>query len=86
MSNLRRKRSSENSEKEKEVVYFNSKMSRVIDEVIHSERDRNLLKRRLLDDITLFNLAEEFDLSPRQVQRIVTKGEYLVFKYYEDIE
>ena len=31
--------------------YTNSEVSAVIDEVIHSERDRKLLKRRLIDGI-----------------------------------
>ena len=40
----------------------------------HAERDRNILKRRLIDGICFEPLAEEFDLSVRQVQNIVYKG------------
>ena len=47
----------------------------LIDEWIHSERDRLILKRRLLDGITYDKLAEEFDLSVRQVKSIVYKSE-----------
>lgn len=53
--------------------YTNSEISARIDEVIHSERDRNLMKRRLIDGITQEKLAEEFDLSVRQVQRLIYK-------------
>jgi DNA-directed RNA polymerase specialized sigma24 family protein len=52
----------------------------LIDEWIFSERDRKLLKRRLLDGITYENLAEEFDLSVRQVKAIVYKCEDKLYK------
>lgn len=51
-----------------------SAWERLIDEWIFSERDRALLKRRLLDGITFERLADEFDLSPRQVKAIVKRG------------
>lgn len=37
----------------------------------NAERNRAILKRRLLDGITYERLAEEFDLSVRQVKNIV---------------
>lgn len=43
----------------------------LIDEWIFNERDRELLKRRLLDGIKYEDLAEEFDMSVRQVKKIV---------------
>lgn len=52
----------------------------LINEWIFSERDRKLLKRRLLDGITYENLAEEFDLSVRQVKTIVYKCEDKLYK------
>lgn len=45
----------------------------VIDEWIFNERDRAIIKRRLLDGVCFNQLAEEFDLSIRQVQKIVYK-------------
>lgn len=57
-----------------------SVIERLIDEWIFSERDRKLLKRRLLDGITYENLAEEFDLSVRQVKTIVYKCEDKLYK------
>lgn len=42
-----------------------------IDSWIFSERDRKILKRKLLDGITFEALAEECDMSVRQVQYIV---------------
>lgn len=50
--------------------YANSKMAIVIDEYVHSERDRAMLKRRYLDGLTYERIAEEFDMSVRQTQNI----------------
>ena len=40
----------------------------------HCARDRAILKRRLNDGITIEMLAEEFDMSPQNVKRILRKG------------
>ena len=53
----------------------------LIDEWIRSERDRAILKRRLLDGITYERLAEEFDLSVRQIKTIVYKSENRIFTH-----
>ena len=45
-----------------------------IDQWIFSERDRAILKRRLLDGICFEPLAEEFQLSVQQVKTIVYRG------------
>ena len=52
---------------------------RLIDEWIFNERDRAILKRRLLDGKTFEQLAEEFDLSTQNVQRIVYKSQNKLF-------
>ncbi len=51
----------------------NTQIQNVIDEYIHSERDRALLKRRFIDGICFEPLAEEFGLSVVQTKRIVYK-------------
>ena len=58
-----------------------SDISRLIDEWIHNERNRKILKRRLLDGIQYERLAEEFDLSVRQVKTIVYKNQTWLFKH-----
>lgn len=63
------------------ITYTNSQISQVIDEHIHSERDRKILKRRFIDGICYDPLAEEFDLSIRQIKNIVYKSEKILFKY-----
>jgi len=54
---------------------------KLIDEWIFSERDRKLLKRRLLDGIKFEDLAEEFDMSVRQVKAIIYKQSERLFKH-----
>ena len=53
----------------------------LIDQFIHSERDRAILKRKLLDDITFERLAEEFDLSVRRTKTIVYNGQMKIYKH-----
>lgn len=47
---------------------------RLIDKWIFSQRDRAILKRRLLDGIRFEPLAEEFNLSVQQTKTIVKRG------------
>ena len=61
--------------------YTNSNIDRLIEEHIHSERDRAIMKRRLIDGICYEPLAEEFDLSVSQVKRIVYKLEAKLFQF-----
>ena len=50
-----------------------TEIDRAINEWIFNERNRMILKRRLLDGITYEKLAEEFDMSVRQIKSIVYK-------------
>ena len=61
-------------------------MENLIDEWIigrNAERDRKILKRRLLDGITYDRLAEEFDLSVRQLKNIIYKAEDRLFSHID---
>ena len=64
------------------IEYSNSQIAGLIDEWIHSERDRAILKRRLIDGMTFEQLAEEFDMSVRQIKRIVYKCSDSLFKHF----
>lgn len=57
-----------------------SEISALIDEWIFKERDRKILKRRLLDGICYEPLAEEFGLSVTQIKSIVYKTQEVIFK------
>jgi DNA-directed RNA polymerase specialized sigma24 family protein len=63
------------------MEYTNSQIKFAIAENIHSERDRQILERRLIDGITFERLAEEFQLSVRQTRTIVHKCESVLFKH-----
>ena len=53
-----------------EQIISVSKMSALIEEWIHKERDRAIMKRRFCDGIIYAQIAEEFDMSERQIKRI----------------
>jgi DNA-directed RNA polymerase specialized sigma24 family protein len=61
-----------------------SEWEKLIDEWIvgrNAERNRKMLKRRLLDGITYERLAEEFDMSTQNVCSIIYKCQDKVFKH-----
>lgn len=62
------------------MSYENDVIELAIDKFIHNERNRKILKRRLIDGIRYEPLAEEFDLSVRQVKNIVYRNEEIVFE------
>ena len=59
----------------------NSEISALIDERIHNERDRALMKRRLCDGVLFEPLAEEFDLSVQRTKDIFYRGMDKLAKY-----
>ena len=63
--------------------YTNAEISSIIDDVIHSERDRAILKRRLIDGVIYDNLAFEFNISERHIKEIVYRCQERVFKRLE---
>ena len=58
-----------------------SEWENLIDEYIFKERDRAILKRRLLDGVLFEPLAEEFDLSVQQTKTIVYKATEKLIKH-----
>lgn len=61
--------------------YLRTELTEAIDEWILNERNRAILKRRLIDGIYFEPLAEEFDLSVRQVKTIVYKSQEILFRH-----
>lgn len=47
----------------------------------NAERDRRIIYRRLIDGICYEPLAEEFDMSVRQIKRIVHRCEDIIFRH-----
>lgn len=64
-----------------EVDMPRSEWEHLIDEWIFNERDRLILKRRLLDGICYEPLAYEFNLTDKQVKNIVYKLQNKLFKH-----
>ena len=52
----------------------NSEVCYLIDQWIRSERDRTILKDRLINGLTFERLAEKHDMSVRQTKNIVYKS------------
>ena len=63
------------------MEYSNTSIRNAIAEYIHSERDRKIMERRLIDGITFERLAEEFDLSVRRTKTIVYKCQVEIFRH-----
>lgn len=66
------------------MMYSKTEIEAGIDEWIvgrNAERNRMILKRRLCDGVTYDTLAEEFELSVRQVKNIVYKCEDRLFAH-----
>lgn len=59
----------------------NSELEKLINEWIHSERDRKILKRRLIDGICYEPLADEMNMSVRHIKNIVSRAEAKLFKH-----
>lgn len=68
------------------IEYSNTQITRIINEYIHSERNRKILIRRYVDGITLEALAEEFDLSVTRIKKIIYGNEDVIFKHLKDKE
>lgn len=47
----------------------------------NAERDRKVLRRRLIDGVTFERLAEEQELSVSQVKRIIWKNTEIIFRH-----
>ena len=52
----------------------NSEIDYLIDQWIRNERDRAILKDRLINGMTFEHLAEKYGMSVRQIQNIVYKS------------
>lgn len=64
--------------------YSRTEIEAAIDEWIigrNAERNRKVLKSRLIDGLTFEALAEKYDMSVRQIQNIVYKMQEILFKH-----
>ena len=64
--------------------YSRTEITEAIDEWIigrNAQRDRQVLKDRLIDGLTFEVLAEKHDMSVRQIKRIVYKAQEVLFRH-----
>ena len=64
--------------------YSRTEITEAIDEWIigkNAHRDREILKARLIEGHTFERLAEEFDMSVRQIKSIVYKSQEKLFRH-----
>lgn len=59
----------------------NAQIAAAIDLYVRGERDRAMLKRRLIDGICYEPLAEEFQISVEQAKRIIYKAQDRLFRF-----
>jgi DNA-directed RNA polymerase specialized sigma24 family protein len=63
------------------MEYTNSQMKSIIEEWVHSIRDREILFDRYINGLSFEVLAEKHDLSVRHVKTIVYKYEQVIFSH-----
>ena len=61
--------------------YSRTELSNAIDEWILNEKHRAVLKSRLIDGLTFEKLGEMYDMSPRQIKRIVYRTQETLFRH-----
>lgn len=61
--------------------YDNIELAEMIDRYVRGEKARAIYKRRLIDRVKFEALAEEFDISTRNVQNIVYRAQEQLFKH-----
>lgn len=61
----------------------NTELSALIDNWIKNERNRAIMKRKLIDGVCFEPLAEEFDLSTRNVKHIVYQCEKILYSHID---
>lgn len=65
------------------IEYSNSRITELINEYIHSARDREILIDRFVNGLTFAELEDKYYLSERQLKRIVKKADTVLLKYFQ---
>lgn len=55
------------------ITLTNSELNERISEMIHSERDRKIMRMRLIEGFTIEKIADMQEMSPRQIHAIIKK-------------
>ena len=65
----------------KNINYTYSEMSEIIEENIHSQRDRLILRKCFIDGLSHEKISEEINMSNRQVSNIISKYSVMLIEY-----
>lgn len=65
------------------MEYTNSRVREIIAEYIHSERDRQIMTDRLVNNVSIERLSEIYDLSVSQIKRIIQRDSRTIFKHFD---
>lgn len=66
--------------------WSNFRLREIVEEFVHSERDRAVLIRKYCDKRTIEQLAEEFDVSETTIKNIIYKHSFLIFTIMKEDE
>ena len=64
-------------------TYDNYAVADAIERYIHSKRDREMLKRHLIDNDSIVTLADDYDLTYRRAWDIINDGRNVISEYVE---
>ena len=64
------------------IEYSNSKITEIIQEFVHNERDREILIDRFVNGLTFCELANQYYLSERHIKRIVKRFDPILIKHF----
>ena len=59
--------------------YSNFRLREIVEEYIHSERDRQVLIEKYCNKKTIGQLADQFYLSETSIKNIISKGAEIIF-------
>ena len=63
------------------MEYTNSQIREIISEYVHNARDREIMSMRLIDGMTLEQIAYAMNISVSTVKRTIFKNSYAIFKH-----
>ena len=66
--------------------YSNSRLREIVEEYVHSERDRAVLIEKYCNSKTIMQMAELFQLSETTVKNIIYRHSFLIFSIMEEEE
>ena len=65
-------------------IYSNFRLREIIEEYIHSDRDREILIQKYCNKKTITQLAEMMDVSETTVKNVLYKNSFKIFSILEE--